>query len=213
MRPVEITARFILERIVLRVEKVGATLTIAGDVQLIRAQRTTHVISHLRESVSSLEVEPAAHAARHRCLERVVVGEADVAGITRTTFARQADDLVSELFVVRRVGRNRVAGAVHIAHRDWVGRTGDARQERIPDADATGVMRSDVANLNGPTVCDLTWQSDVVLLSVGRVCIEWRTGKRCEVDRAVGRSAAVVQTLLTGCVHKDRTSGPEVRSG
>src|SRR5690349_11577403 len=109
MRPVEITARFILERIVLRVENVGASLTIAGSVQLIRAQRTTDVINRPRVGVRSLEVEAAAHAARYGCLERVVVGEADIAGVTCATSARQTENLVSQLFVVHGVGRDRVA--------------------------------------------------------------------------------------------------------
>src|ERR1041384_7913973 len=92
-------------------------------------------------------------------------------------------------------------------------RAGKRGQVWIPDADAAGVTRSDVAQLNSPTASNFTLKSYVVLLSVRRVGIEWRTGKRCEIDGAVCRGATVVQTPLTGCINEDRSDVSKVRVG
>src|ERR1041384_456217 len=84
-------------------------------------------------------------------------------------------------------------------------RAGKRGQVWIPNADATGVTRSDVAQLNSPTASNFTLKGYVVLLRVRRVGIEWRTGKRCEIDGTVCRGATVVQTPLPGCVNEDRS--------
>src|SRR5689334_3922591 len=44
MRPIEIAAGLVLERILLRVENVRSALAVTSDVQLVRAQRTADVV-------------------------------------------------------------------------------------------------------------------------------------------------------------------------
>src|SRR5258705_8782533 len=108
-----------------------------------------------------------------------------------------------QLFVPRCVLSNSVGDAVHVPNGNGIRWTGKRRQEWIPNANASSVMRSYVADLNCPPFGDLALQCEVVLLSVRRVSIERCAGKRCQIDRAVSRSASVVKTSLAGRVYKN----------
>ncbi len=89
---------------------------------------------------------------------------------------------MSQFFVVHGIGRDRVGVSIDITDRAWVRWAVERRQEWIPDADATGVVRSYVTHLNRPATTNLTLQSEIVLLRVRRVGIKWSTGERCQVD-------------------------------
>src|ERR1041385_1578103 len=111
---------------------------------------------------------------------------------------------MSQLFVIHRVGRDGVSVAIDITHRARIRWTVKWSQEWIPDTDSTGVVRADVAQFNRPTVGDFPLHSEIILLRVRRVGIEWSTGERSQVDGTVGRSATVVQALLSGSVNEYR---------
>ena len=128
-----------------------------------------------------------------------------VQGITRTTFPRQSDDRVTQLFVVSRVPGDVVSHTVTVTHHNRISGTSKPCQEWIANSQSTDVSRSDVTYFSRPTPPQFSLQRQVELLRVRRVRVNRSAGKRCEIDNAVGCGTTIVQTPLSVLVNKDWT--------
>ncbi len=124
MRPIKVATRFVFRGVILIVIDVAAILSGASCIQFVCTQRAADIVFGLRVSVGALEVETAMQPARKSGLPRTIIGKTDVAGITRTAFARQTDNLVTQFLVVHRVGGDGVRSAGVVANRDRTRRAG-----------------------------------------------------------------------------------------
>src|SRR5205823_693878 len=62
----------------------------------------------------------------------------------------------------------------------------------------------DVTKFHCPALKEFTLDGQIVLLRVRRVSLSWSAGERRQVDRAIGRRPAIVETGLSLFINEDR---------